>query len=653
MTKTQDRANRSGPPPRVSVLMCVYNGGPYLRQAVESILGQTFGDFEFIVVDDYSTDGSVETLKSYDDPRLVRLYNAANLGLTRSLNRGLSVCRGEFIARQDDDDVSHPTRLSQQVEYLDRHPDVGVLGAQMEVINEWGEVTGEYAVPVSHAMIAWQLFFGRSLAHPTVMMRRALIEKVEGYDVSFPHIEDFELWTRLAAVTRMANLETAVYNYRRRSDSISSTRADEQLRHVMSARQLFAKRLLGSEPPRHLVEWLHYSQLPENHLAAAQKIAAVSFMLRLHQAMREQGIIPEAEAAEVQEDMVSRMSLATGATPPASMPSPSRYDACMRPLRLVAKAVAHPGRARHVIWQRTGDFLARLRRDPFSPKAAASAARPAEGVTVIVLTYRRPAALAALLRSLLRQKLGNLPLELMVCNNAPEIRLGPSRFSALGRLFRQFGDLKIFNSSHNWRCRVRYAVATLAAHDTIMFIDDDITLLDRNFIRYMYDNFRTLGPHDLLSCWNGLWVEWTEEYFRHVSLNFETQGITRLTQTDTIGPGICMFRKGLLANERILDLSRGFPRADDMALPLVAALEFGSRSYFLPSYKMLEMHYEYNRNALYTVPGHTAQLYAQLKSLLHEGYRPVLSRIAADPAATESAEQYVARHLPAVTTSWK
>jgi hypothetical protein len=320
--------------------------------------------------------------------------------------------------------------------------------------------------------------------------------------------------------------------------------------------------------------------------------------------------------------------------------------------------VANPRRTRQVIRQRTGGLLSRWRREPVRPPEPACAKpveaglRPA-GITVVALTYQRPAALAALLRSLLRQELGNLPLELLVCNNAPGVHFAPSRVSALGRLFRRFPDLKIFNSSHNWRCRVRYAVATLAAHDTIMFIDDDITLLDRNFIRYMYENFLVLGPRDLLSCWNTLWVDWNEADFSCVSLNFDTPEITRLTQTDTIGPGICMFSKELLVNARILDLSRGFAKADDMAFPLVAALEWGSRSYFLPSYRMLEMHYEYNQNPLYTVSGHTTELYAQFKGLLKEGYQPVLSRTGAGSPENETPERDAARRLPAMRYSWR
>jgi hypothetical protein len=147
-------------------------------------------------------------------------------------------------------------------------------------------------------------------------------------------------------------------------------------------------------------------------------------------------------------------------------------------------------------------------------------------------------------------------------------------------------------------------------------------------------------------------VDWNEDHFSCVSLTFDTPGITRITQTDTVGPGICMFKKQLLLNDRIMNLSRGFPKADDMAFPLVAALEWGSRSYFLPSYNMLKMHYESSRNSLYTVSGHSDHLYAQFKGLLKEGYQPILSRNTAGSPETETPEQYAARHLKAVKYSW-
>ena len=329
MTATQNHTGCPGPTPKLSVLMSVYNGEPYLREAVESVLNQTFGDFEFIIVDDCSEDASAEILESYDDPRIVRLYNPTNLGLTRSLNRGLEHAGGKSSLARMRTTYHCRQGLAISCSIWSSILTSGFWVPRWTVINEWGDIIGKYELPVSHAMIAWQLFFGRSLAHPTVMMRRSVMEKAGGYDVSLPHIEDFELWTRLVEMTRIANLSSASYKYRRRPDSISSTKADEQLNHVISVRRLFAKRLLESEPPRHLLEWLHYSQLPENQLTSEQRIKVISFILSLKQAMQEKGIIRADEAGEVHADMLTRVSLATGRPPPAPSPAPSRYDACI------------------------------------------------------------------------------------------------------------------------------------------------------------------------------------------------------------------------------------------------------------------------------------------------------------------------------------
>jgi glycosyltransferase involved in cell wall biosynthesis len=124
MNETGHPKGHFPPNPQLSVVMSVFNGEPYLREAVDSVLNQTFEDFEFVIVDDCSTDASVKTLESYDDPRIVRLYNPANLGLPRSLNRGLSICRGDIIARQDQDDVSLPSRFNDQLQHLARHPEI-------------------------------------------------------------------------------------------------------------------------------------------------------------------------------------------------------------------------------------------------------------------------------------------------------------------------------------------------------------------------------------------------------------------------------------------------------------------------------------------------------------------------------------------------
>lgn len=190
--------------PAVSVLMTVYNGMPYLREAIESVLAQTFADFEFVIVDDGSTDGSLECIASYRDPRIRLWRNEANLGQTRSLNRGLDLLRGEYVARLDADDVCVATRLERQVEVLRARPDVAVLGTWMYDIDAQGtktalvsrrwEDTGTY--------LAWLLLEICPLWHPTVMFRRDAVAAVGGYDETFRIAQDYDLWMRLALQRR-------------------------------------------------------------------------------------------------------------------------------------------------------------------------------------------------------------------------------------------------------------------------------------------------------------------------------------------------------------------------------------------------------------------------------------------------------------------
>ncbi len=129
--------------PKVSVIMSVYNGDKYLREAIESILNQTFTDFEFIIVNDGSTDNSLEIIESYDDERIKTINNKKNIGLTKSLNKALKFAKGKYIARQDADDVSLPNRFEKQVEYLDSHPEVALVGTSVYLIDENGKIIGK------------------------------------------------------------------------------------------------------------------------------------------------------------------------------------------------------------------------------------------------------------------------------------------------------------------------------------------------------------------------------------------------------------------------------------------------------------------------------------------------------------------------------
>lgn len=180
--------------------MTVSNGMPYLREAIESVLGQTFTDFEFLIVDDASTDGSGECVASYRDPRIRLLHNERNLGQTRSLNRGLEFARGGYVARLDADDVCLTTRLERQVGVLCARPDIAVLGTWMYDIDAGGARTALVSRRWDDAgtYLAWLLLEICPLWHPTVMFRRDLVLEVGGYDESFRIAQDYDLWIRLA-----------------------------------------------------------------------------------------------------------------------------------------------------------------------------------------------------------------------------------------------------------------------------------------------------------------------------------------------------------------------------------------------------------------------------------------------------------------------
>ena len=191
--------------PKVTVLMPVYNGEKYLVEAVESILNQTFRDFEFIIINDGSTDSTREILESYHDPRIV-LVQQENRGLIPTLNRGLSMARGEYVARQDCDDVSLPQRLEHQVRFLDANPDVALVGTHYFVMTPARVVRTVHRPPCADLHIRWTMLLGSPCAHPSVMFRRKAVQAVGGYDEGFIHAEDYELWSRLARQFKLANI---------------------------------------------------------------------------------------------------------------------------------------------------------------------------------------------------------------------------------------------------------------------------------------------------------------------------------------------------------------------------------------------------------------------------------------------------------------
>jgi glycosyltransferase involved in cell wall biosynthesis/2-polyprenyl-3-methyl-5-hydroxy-6-metoxy-1,4-benzoquinol methylase len=235
----QDKATRSNNSvekngkPKVSVIMSVYNGEKYLREAIESILNQTFTDFEFVIVNDGSTDNSLEILKSYDDERIRVINNEKNIGLTKSLNKALKVARGEYIARQDADDVSLPDRFEEQMKYFERYPEVALLGTSIYLIDENGKIVGKRIVLAKPSIK--DLFKGNQFNHGSVMFKKEVINQLGGYNELIRYSQDYELWLRIAKHCEVRNLTQLLYNFRSHDENIGfKNRGDSALYFLLA-----------------------------------------------------------------------------------------------------------------------------------------------------------------------------------------------------------------------------------------------------------------------------------------------------------------------------------------------------------------------------------------------------------------------------------
>ncbi len=216
--------------PVVSVAMSVYNAEPYLAAAIESILNQTFRDFEFIIIDDGSTDSSLKTLQKYaaQDQR-IRLTSRENRGIPQTRNEILAQSQGEFIAVMDADDIALPDRFAQQVEFLTQHPDVVCVGGGFDMIDEKGRYLTSLTVPTDDATIQKLALAGHcSICHPTAMMRRTALQQVSGYDEAFRQTLDLDLWLRLGEIGQLANLPQPLLRYRLHAQSVSGQRREQQ-----------------------------------------------------------------------------------------------------------------------------------------------------------------------------------------------------------------------------------------------------------------------------------------------------------------------------------------------------------------------------------------------------------------------------------------
>ncbi|MCD1118977.1 glycosyltransferase family 2 protein [Chryseobacterium turcicum] len=205
--------------PFISVLMPIYNGEKYLEESIDSILGQTYENFELLLINDASNDASENIILSYLDSRILYIKNEQNLGLIKTLNKGLDLAKGEFIARMDQDDIALSTRFEKQIDIFHKNPEIGVCGTWFTCFGE-GIKEKTLQHPVDSEAIKINLLGRSSLGHPTVMLRKSTMENLR-YDENYQSAEDYEFWVSLSRVTRLYNIPESLLKYRVHQTNIS------------------------------------------------------------------------------------------------------------------------------------------------------------------------------------------------------------------------------------------------------------------------------------------------------------------------------------------------------------------------------------------------------------------------------------------------
>jgi glycosyltransferase involved in cell wall biosynthesis len=301
--------------PAVSVVMPAYNAEKYVAEATESILKQTFSDFEFIIVDDGSTDDTGQILAEYAarDDRIKLLRNEHG-GVAAAANTACHAARGRYIARMDADDISAPTRLEEQFRFLQAHPEVGVLGSNIEELHEGGKIGPVWLLPTEPRVIGWFLMFCNCIAQASVMMRRELFEQVGPYE-RLEAAEDYELWIRASAVTKIANLSEVLLQYRIVRDSLSRRTMAFQEDHATDLQCALMSDLLQRDVSRRTVEILRGKVDVVSSARFSELDAAAQLLAKLYWAYTRKARPNRSERADIAvEALLSFDRLATFAS---------------------------------------------------------------------------------------------------------------------------------------------------------------------------------------------------------------------------------------------------------------------------------------------------------------------------------------------------
>jgi glycosyltransferase involved in cell wall biosynthesis len=289
--------------------MAAYNSAPYIGASIQSVLAQTYRDFELIIIDDASTDATPDVISQFDDERIVALRNDTNLNSSGARNRALDIAQGKYIAIADGDDICLPQRLEKQVAYMESHPTIGVLGTQYRTINAHGKQTNRaFRLPLSHNQIVWGLFTDFPLSHTSVMIRASAFDAAgRHYHPSLPSAEDIDLWMRMLFVTRFANLDEVLIHYRDWSQSQSRASNATQRQGTMDIFAEVASKLMGRPIPRELRPHLSALYLKDHLLTESEASRAIGFLIDLLPALLAAQLLDDQALDDIRTSMIARI----------------------------------------------------------------------------------------------------------------------------------------------------------------------------------------------------------------------------------------------------------------------------------------------------------------------------------------------------------
>lgn len=228
--------------PKISVIMPVYNSEAYIRYAIESILNQTFSDFEFIIIDGASKDKSYEITQKYaqNDGRIVSLKTDENIGLIETLNMAIRIARGKYIARMDADDISLLDRLSKQFEYMEKNPEIGISGGTMQIVDMNGRVIGQRSYHLKDEEIRKNIFRHSPFSHPLIIIRKSVLDKAGFYDPEYNDAEDYELYFRIGKYAKFGNLVDILLKYRVHKNSVTISKIKKMEARTLEIRKKYS-----------------------------------------------------------------------------------------------------------------------------------------------------------------------------------------------------------------------------------------------------------------------------------------------------------------------------------------------------------------------------------------------------------------------------